>query len=183
MRSMPHVLTHHSGNYENMYVYVNDCRCQPISPPPPELPCTEEQMSEYEEFCNEFLQHNELATCINILGADFIKNQIESCAFDACADGNAEEIVCGVFNGIMEQCNLKIAQRINWRPLVGCELDCEENQIYSPSISDCQASCQDRDPEGKCFEIPIEGCVCEEGFVHNGNFFLINFNKLSFLYI
>jgi len=103
---------------------------------------------------------------------------INNCVFDSCATGETGSFICNMLSEYVSRCNASpdTSNRIEvWRSQNRCPPVCPPNsRYYSCTANSCHkstASCtvDDMECENELFSTCIEGCFCEDGYIHNGS--------------
>ncbi|XP_063951673.1 fibropellin-1-like [Lytechinus pictus] len=89
------------------------------------------------------------------------------CVYDVCASPeDGDTALCNAMASYTQACRYFYVDVPSWRNATLCPLTCPSNSTYGNCISACPRTCWDyQDPDRTCYDLCVEGCACDEGFV------------------
>ncbi|CAL1296415.1 unnamed protein product [Larinioides sclopetarius] len=93
---------------------------------------------------------------------------IDACSFDAVHSGEPKASFCKTAKEYARQCCQAGLAIEDWSEVLGCDVTCPEDFIYSQCHEGCPQTCsavKHKTADSKCDEIKIDGCFCPEGKV------------------
>ncbi|XP_069497601.1 IgGFc-binding protein-like [Ambystoma mexicanum] len=132
-----------------------------------ELECTVDTVALYSNnsYCGIISDPNgPFGECVSVDTAVYFQN----CVFDMCASDGDQQTLCENIENYAHTCQKNHNTIHLWRNLIGCELNCSNNQQYDLCGSSCPDTCLNITAPGVCKAHCVEGCHCKSGFVLSG---------------
>ncbi|XP_077974758.1 IgGFc-binding protein-like [Styela clava] len=153
------------NEFASSYV-VGKCDQNILSPQPK---CTEEEKAKWSKntFCGAITQVSGIFDqCRSLLD---IKTYFQNCVFDMCATKGELQVFEQTIETFVEDCISKNVTLCGWREALNLPVKCYAHSTYESCPTICQKSCADRYASTKCVVPMAEDCVCDVGYIKEGD--------------
>jgi hypothetical protein len=158
---------------ENQIELGNAWKLEETCPDAPNLvPCTSAMMDPYTDAqsCGMIVDEaGPFASCIDQIDRQVGEDFYDSCLYDMCytPPSGQDRALCSNLGAFYDECRDLGIVGITFRSEAFCAYTCHNNAVYNEEVSACQNSCVDPDAEDSCFDPPMEGCACLDGFIRS----------------
>ncbi|XP_058052422.1 IgGFc-binding protein-like isoform X2 [Ahaetulla prasina] len=131
--------------------------------------CSEAEKRTYqvERYCGILTKSNgPFAPCHRTINPT---NFFEDCIFDTCTYKGHPDVFCGAVAAYATTCQAQNIQIKPWRSNSFCNFSCLPNSHYELCGNGCPSTCHNLASSNSCDAPCVEGCICDSGFVLNGD--------------